>query len=209
MRIIQFFCLILLKICHELNKYTINVMKLKKVILTVSIVLLVTGAYSQAVNRIELCQQIPDLTADQSQKLAKLSTTHQKTMDDLRAKFWSEPDLNQASVYKTQMNTEMANHYNNITALLSPEQKTWFDQNCYANNRGGYGRGQFYATGQGTTSGQAYASGQGYATGQGSGYGRGYGRGQGAGYGRGYGRGRGAGYGRGYGRGRGRGAWNW
>ena len=172
-------------------------MKLNKVLLTATAFLLITGAYSQTVNRTDLCQQIPDLTAEQSQKIAKLSATHQKTMDVLRTQFWSEPDVSKATAIKTMMNTEMSNHYNNITALLSPEQKAWFDQICYANNRRGYGRGQNDATGQ------VYGQGQALAAGQAAGYGRGYGRCRGGGYGAGYGRGMGRGYGRG------RGAWNY
>ena len=164
-------------------------MKSFKVLLVLAGILIATCVNAQNTGNGDLCLLIPDLTPDQTQKIEKLSVAHQKTMDDLRTKFWSENDAAQASVYKTQMNTEMEKHYQNVSALLTPEQQTWYDQNCNVNNRNYYSR-----------SGTA-------RSGRGLGPGRGAGRGRGLGPGRGSGRGRGLGPGGG--RGRGRGATKW
>jgi len=139
-------------------------MKLRKVLLTAAAILMVVNVSAQTPNKGELCQNIPDLTQEQNQKIDKLSATHQKTMNDLRTKFWAEPDPDKASVIKTQMNTEMDNHYRNISDLLTPEQQTWYDQNCNVNSRNYYGR---RANGR---------NGQGYGRGQGRGADRGSGR---------------------------------
>lgn len=169
-------------------------MKPRKVLLITAALVMATGAYAQRANRGDVCHNIPNLTTEQSQKVNNLSAIHQKTMDGLRTQFYSENDAVRASEFKTQMNTEMANHYLNISDILTPEQKTWFDQQCNVNNRRGFGRsGQGYASGRGYVSGQGYASGRGYGRGMGYASGQGYVRGQG--YGRGQGRGRGMGRG--------------
>ncbi len=155
-------------------------MKPIKVFLTVVSIVLATEAYSQRANRGDICQNIPDLTTEQKQKLDKLSTTHQKSIDGLRTKFYAETDAAKALEIKTQMNTETANHYRNISGLLSPEQQTWFDQQCFANSRRGYGRGMGYGPGQGFGRGQGYGRAQGCGRGMGY-YGRGQGRGRGMG----------------------------
>ena len=77
----------------------------------------------------------PDLTTEQKQKIDKLSLAHQKTMDGLRAKFYAEPDAEKALEIKTQMNTERANHFRNISGMLTPEQQTGFNQQCFANSK--------------------------------------------------------------------------
>lgn len=167
-------------------------MKLVKVLLTTAAIIMATGAFAQRANRGDVCQNIPNLTKEQKQKIDKQSLAHQKTMDGLRTQFYAEMDPVKASEIKTQMNTEMANHFRNISGLLTAEQQTWYNQQCFANNRRGY-----YARG-GLGRGQGYARGMGYGRGQG--YGRGMGRGRGMGYGRGQGFGPGMGYGRGMGR---------
>ena len=146
-------------------------MKLKKVFLTTTAIVMVAVIYAQTANQGDICQYIPDLTTEQKQKIDKLSTAHQKTMDDFRAQFWSESDPAKASDIKTQMNTEMDKHYQNISALLSPEQNIWFNRNCYANSRRGFGRSQGFGPGRG------YGRGQGFGPGRGCGRGRGRGRG--------------------------------
>ena len=119
-------------------------MKPAKVLFTAVAFMIFAGAYAQQANRGDICQSIPGLTIDQQQKIDKLSVTHQKKMDQLRMQFHSEINAQKAADLKTQMNTEMQNHYQNITGLLTPEQKTWFDQNCNANSRGNYyARGGF------------------------------------------------------------------
>ncbi len=76
-------------------------------------------------------------------------------MDGLRTQFYSERDAVKASGIKTQMNTEMKDHYQSISGLLTPEQKTYFDQTCNVNRRSGnyyregFGRGQGYGRRQG------------------------------------------------------------
>jgi len=137
-----------------------------------------SGTYGQRINRVDICQSIPDLTTEQEQKIDKLRVSHQQKMDRLRDQFYAELDVAKASEIKTQMNTEMKDHFKNVSALLTPEQKIFFDQNCYANRSWGpyYGRGY-------SRNGQGYwRSGQGYGPGRG----RGQGRGQGRGYGRWY-----------------------
>jgi len=136
-------------------------MKLKKVLLTATVILMVAGIYAQTPYRGDICQYIPNLTTEQKQKIDKQSTAHKIAMDNFRTLFWSESDPAKASAIKTQMNTEMDNHYQNITAFLSPEQKIWFDQNCYANNRKGFGRGQGFGRSQGFGRGQGYGRGRG------------------------------------------------
>ena len=44
--------------------------------------------------------------------------------------FRSKIDAKKSTDLKTQMNTEMLNHYQNISGLLTPDQKTWYDQSC-------------------------------------------------------------------------------
>ncbi len=154
-------------------------MKFSSVLFVSAGILIATWSPAQRTGTGDLCQAIPDLTPDQEQKIDKLSVAHQKEMDDLRTKFWSENDAAQATVIKTQMNTEMEKHYKNISALLTPEQQSWYDSNCNVNNR-------YYSRKGGSAR-----------------YGRGAGRGRGMGPGRGLGRGRSAGRGRGLGPGRG------
>jgi len=172
-------------------------MKLVKVLLTTAAIIMATGAYAQRANRGDVCQNIPNLTKEQKQKIDNQSLTHQKTMDGLRTQFYAEMDPVQASEIKTKMNTEMANHFRNISGLLTAEQQIWYNQQCFAtsrrgyNSRGGLGRGQGYGRGQGFGRGQGYGRGQGFGPGQGRGRGMGYGRGQGFGPGISYGRGMG------------------
>ena len=160
-------------------------MKLPKVLFVLAGILIATGVYAQNSGNGDLCLLIPDLTPDQKQKIEKLSVAHQKTMDDLRTKFWSENDASQASVYKTQMNTEMEKHYQNVSALLTSEQQTWYDQNCNINNRNYYRRAGSGRSGRGL--GPCGGSGRGRGLGPGKGYGRGRGLGPGGGRGRGRG----------------------
>ena len=63
-------------------------MKLRRVLITVVAILLAVGTNAQVPNRTDICQEIPNLTQDQQQKIDKLSATHQKTMDGLRAQFY-------------------------------------------------------------------------------------------------------------------------
>ena len=157
-------------------------MRLRKVLLTVATILMVSNVSAQRPNRSNVCQDIPNLTQEQNQEINKLSVAHQKKMDDLRTKFWSEPDPDKASVIKIQMNTEMDNHYRNISNLLTSEQKTWYDQNCNVNRRYYYGRRGYGRNGQGLGRGRGNGRGRGY--GRGGGYGRGQGNGPGGGRGR-------------------------
>ena len=148
-------------------------MNLKRVLLTIIVILLAVGMNAQRVNRTDLCQSIPNLTLEQQQKIDKLSATHQKTMDELRTKFYAERDGVKATGFKTQMNTEMQNHYKNISGILTIDQQTWFDQTCNVNNR----RDNSYTAGYGYVQGRG--RGQCYGRSQGCGRGRGCGRGQG------------------------------
>jgi len=154
-------------------------MKLIKVLLTSAAIILATGAFAQRANRGDVCQNIPNLTKEQKQKIDKQSIAHQKTMDGLRAKFYAENDAVKASEIKTQMSTEMANHNRNITALLTADQQIWYNQQCLATSRRGYGRGMGYSHGQSYGRGQGFGSGQGYGRGKGLGRGQGRGRGMG------------------------------
>ena len=142
-----------------------------------------SNASAQQANGGDICQSIPGLTIEQQQKIDNLSITHQKKMDNLRMQYRSESNAQQARTLKTQMNTEMQNHYQNISTLLSVEQKTWYDQNCSANYAGsnyprnGLGRGnRVYGRGQGAGRGAAYGTGRGAGRGTGYGTGRGAGR---------------------------------
>ena len=142
-------------------------MNLGRVLFTVVAILMAMGTNAQRANRTDLCQNIPNLSLEQQQKIDKLSATHQNTMDGLRANFYAERDGVKASGYKTQMNTEMQNHYTNISGILTTEQQTWFDQTCNVNSRrGNYSRGEF-GWGQGRGRGQGYGRGQSYGRGQG------------------------------------------
>ena len=142
-------------------------MNLRGILLTVAAIVMTVGASAQRANRTDLCQAIPNLTLDQQQKIDKLSTTHQNTMDALRAKFYAERDGVKASGFKTQMNTEMTNHYQYISGLLTTEQQTWYDQNCNVNNRRGNYYTAGYGRGQGLGRNQTFVRGQGYGRGQG------------------------------------------
>ena len=67
-------------------------MKLKKLLFATAAIMMVTGTTAQKVNKSDICQAIPGLSIEQQQKIDKLSTTHQKTMDGLRTNFISERD---------------------------------------------------------------------------------------------------------------------
>ena len=153
-------------------------MKFRKVLLTTAAIMMVAGAYAQRANRGDVCQDIPNLIPEQKQKIEKLGVTHQETMDNLRTQFYSENDAAKATEIKAQMNTEMENHYQNIAGLLTPEQKTWYDQNCNVNSRNYYRRGGFGRNGRGFGRGQGLGRGQGRGRGQGFGPGQGRGRGR-------------------------------
>jgi len=150
-----------------------------------------TGAFSQQAFQGDICQSIPGLTSEQQQKIDKLGASHQKKMDALRTKFISESNAENAANLKSQMSSEMENHYQNITALLTPGQQSWYEQNCYANKSRNYyaraGYGQSYGRGQGSGRGIRYTGGTGYGRGTGFGRGAGYRRGAGYGWGAGYG----------------------
>ena len=152
-------------------------MNLRGVLLIAAAFLLVLGANAQRANRSDLCQAIPNLSLDQQQKIDKLSVAHQNKMDALRTQFYAECDGVKASGFKTQMNTEMKNHYRNVSGLLTTEQQTWFDQNCNVNTRRGNYNSVAYGRSQGYGRNQAYGRGQG--NGRGQGYRRGPGKGQG------------------------------
>ena len=164
-------------------------MKYSRVLFVLAGILIVTCAPAQRTGTGDLCQSIPDLTPDQEQKINKLSVAHQKTMDDLRTKFWSEDDTEKAVEIKSQMNTEMEKHYKNISALLTPEQQSWYDSNCNVNNRNYYRNGGGFGR-SGRLTGHPRGSGPGKGLGRGRGTGRGRGLGPGQGYGSGQGRGR-------------------
>jgi hypothetical protein len=154
-------------------------MKLLKVVLTTAAIILATGTFAQRTNRGDVCQNIPNLTKEQNQKIDKQSLAHQKSMDGLRTKFYAENDAVKASEIKTQMNAEMAKHYREISGLLTTEQKIWYNQQCFATSRRGYySRGSF-GRGQGCGRGIGYGRGQVFEPGQGRGRGMGYGRGMG------------------------------
>jgi hypothetical protein len=163
-----------------LNKKEMKLTKVLFIAITLSMAL---GIYAQRVNRGDVCQNIPNLTAEQKQSIDKLSDTHQQKMDRLRNQFYAEPDVARASEIKTQMDAEMKDHYGNISALLTPEQNIYLDQNCYANRI----RGSYYGNGFGRNGRGYYQGGQGrYGRGRGVATGQGRGRGQGRGYGRWY-----------------------
>lgn len=170
-------CLNLFKICMGMKSAIVLVSALAFMILT--------SARAQQINRGDLCQSIPGLTTEQQQKLSRLGGEHQKQMDLLRNKYLSENNAQLATELKTQMNKEMQNHYREVSALLTPEQQSWYDRTCQAN--GSYGRAALARdSGRGLGRGAAY--------GRGAGYGRGTGYGRGAGYVRGNGYVKGAGY---------------
>ena len=149
-------------------------METRKVLVIAVILAVALGTDAQRVYRGDVCHNIPNLSPVQTQQIDKLCLAHQKKMDQLRENFYSEPNAAVASGIKKKMDTEMADHYKNITALLTPEQKIWFDQNCYANTRSRpyYGRG-FGRRGRGYWSG---CPGYGRGPGRGRYMGRGYGR---------------------------------
>lgn len=149
-------------------------MKTRKVLFIAIILSIALGTNAQRTYRGDVCHNIPDLTPAQKQEIGKLCLAHQKKMDQLREQFYTESDVTVASGIKNKMNTEMSNHFQNISVLLTPEQKTWFDQNCYANTRSG----PYYGRGYGRRGRGYWNGGQGYGRGPGRGrcMGRGYGR---------------------------------
>jgi hypothetical protein len=124
-----------------------------------------TGASAQQNNRGDICQSIPGLTAEQQEKIKTLGDEHQQRMDALRTQFRSEPSMQEASNLKAQMNSEMQSHYNNICAVLTPDQMIWYNQTCNANV---YGRAA-YSRGGGRGPGCVAAYGRGTGFGKGSG----------------------------------------
>lgn len=158
-------------------------MKSARVLLAAVAFIIFTSASAQQVIRGDICQSIPGLTGEQLQKIDQLGTTHQKKMDELRIQFRSENNAQAAASVKTQMNNEMQSHYQNVTALLTPEQLTWYTQTCKANTNK---TGNYYANGYGRGKGRGMGPGRGagYGTGRRAGYGAGRGAGYGAGRGR-------------------------
>ncbi len=163
-------------------------MKSIKLLMIAVVFMTASAAYSQRVNRGDVCQEIPNLSTQQKSDIDKLSTQHQTKMDALRSKFYSETDAAGAKEAKMKMNAEQNSHNQAIRNLLTVEQKSWFNQTCIRYNSQGTRNGQGYVRGQGQGRGQSY-----YVRGQGQGRGQGY-------YGRRQGGGRGQGYGRGLGR---------
>ena len=161
-------------------------MKLKKVSLTAIVLFASICTYAQTANRVDFCQQIPNLTSQQQEQIDEFSSSHQETMDGLRTQFRAETDAGKALGLKTRMSTEMENHYTNISGLLDPEQKTWFDQNCYANNKSANGGNQGYTSARGYRFGPGNIAGRGNRFGPANTAGRGYRCGRCPGYGRGY-----------------------
>jgi hypothetical protein len=168
---------IIQKIFIILNKKD---MKPRIVILMAMVMTMAMGTYAQRINRGDVCQNIPNLTTEQKQKIDKLSVTHQQKMDRLRDQFYAEGDMVKASEIKTQMNAEMNAHYMNISVLLTPEQQVFLDGNCYVNRS----RGSYYRRGIGGNGRGYRQDGQGYGRGNGRALNQGIGRGQGRGYGR-------------------------
>ena len=167
-------------------------MKFKVVLSAALIFMICTGIHAQQLNRGDICQDIPGLTTEQQQKIDKLGAEHQQRMDVLRTQFQSEANAQDAANIKTQMNSEMQSHYNNISAVLTPEQKSWYNQSCNANtySQAAYGRGNGRGLGRGTAYGRGSGYGRGTAYGRGTGCRRFAASGRGAGYGTMSGRGR-------------------
>jgi len=155
-------------------------MKPRRVILIAIALIMALGTYAQRIIREDVCQNIPNLTMEQKQKIDKLSVTHQQKMDRLRDQFYAEGDMVKASEVKTQMNAEMKHHYMNLSALLTPEQQVFLDRNCYVNSS----RGSYYGRGTGRNGRGYRQEGQEYGRGNGRAINQGRGRGQGRGYGR-------------------------
>jgi tRNA U34 5-carboxymethylaminomethyl modifying GTPase MnmE/TrmE len=168
---------IIQKIFVILNKKD---MKPRKVLLIAMALTMALGTYAQRINRGDVCQNIPDLTTEQKQEIDKLSAAHQQKMDRLRDQFYAELNMAKAAEIKALMNAEMKNHYNHISALLTPAQKISLDQNCYANRS----TGSYYGRGMGRNGRGYRQDGQGYGRGNGRALNQGRGRGQGRGYGR-------------------------
>ena len=158
-------------------------MKTIKLLMMAVIFMTASAAYTQKVNRGDVCQEIPNLSSQQKSDIEKLSAKHQKKMDALRVSFYSERDAASAKELKLKMNAEQNSHYQAIQNLLRPEQKTWFSQSCIRYSGQGTGRGQGYGRGQGNVGGQGYGRSQGIRGGQGCGRGnrpaQAFGRGRG------------------------------
>lgn len=170
-------------------------MKSAKILFLTASFMFFTSAFAQQTNRSDICRSIPGLNTQQQQKIDKLSISHQQNMDALRIKYQSETNSQTASNLKAQMKKEMLSHYQNISALLTADQKTWYDQQCQANSGGNYYSRQGYGRNN-CVYGRGLGRGQGIGRGQGSGRSQAIGRGQGAGRNQGVGRGGGRGGGR-------------
>ncbi len=126
------------------------------------------------------CNNIPNLTVDQQNKINELRTAHWKKVQsnhnllaEKRARLQTlrtadNVDMNainntidEISVIQTGMHKNKEQHFQNVRSILTADQRVYFD-NFNKSNR--YG--------------------QGYGRGRGNGYGQGYGRGRGNGYGR-------------------------
>jgi len=165
-----------------------NNMKPGRLVLTVAAILIAAGACAQQINRSDICRDIPGLTESQQKKIDDLGKAHQKKMDRLRTRFYTETDPAEASGLKVEMNTERNTHYQNVSAMLTPEQQQWLDRQCYADSKGRYlrqGSGRGYGRGmeRGSVRRGGRNCGRGLGRASGSGMGRGAGRGGGRGYG--------------------------
>jgi len=170
------------------SKFRITALVALMIFVTTTII---NAQYARTNNRMSYpgqCLDIPGLTDVQTEKIAAINDSHQKTIDNMRDDFYAAGDVIAANNIKAKMTLEQNNHLKKISELLNEEQLKYFNENIIAGPAGGRARA-VNSAGQ-VGAGYGYTNPAGYGRGPcGMGYGRGFGRGMG--YGRGLGRGMG------------------
>jgi len=107
----------------------------------IALMLIAGSSYAQRGNRanrsnrsLDRYRNIPNLTEQQNQQIQQLRSAHLKEVDQLRQERRSTTDRGKKNEIRQQMLQKQQGHREKIRALLSEEQKTYFDKNYRQNS---------------------------------------------------------------------------
>ena len=86
------------------------------------------------------CMNIPELSEKQKTKITELNTAHRELVDQMREELFASEDRIKANEIRAKMALEQNTHLEKISAELTAEQKTWFNENVLAKPSTGQGR---------------------------------------------------------------------
>ncbi len=93
------------------------------------------NGHNQAQKQQQNYLSIPGITENQKQKISTMQTKHQSEMTVLRNEKRNTRVMNEKDAVDVKMTAKISKHKEAIKALLTPEQKKYFDQNCATNQR--------------------------------------------------------------------------